>query len=195
MREAFAGRFVAGVVLFVLIVFGVGWGTAFGAVRPNVTPIGPGLPGGYTCAAPPCPAATVYACLDVAPDNGCDGPLGAAWVSIGDVVPEEYVLEGYGNSNGQVGDCSSLGFQPLYQLPQGGFVTVGDASGFAPINGACQAGSLFTFGLGVPYTPAFDISQLNSTQMGQAFAAGFLLIGVAMATGKGIGLVLSMFRS
>lgn len=109
---------------------------------------------------------------------------------MGYVVATEWVSAGVAP-----GDCTSLGFTELALLPPGSYVCVGDLNGAVPIGGAVQPASNFVFGLGVPYTPTFTIGDLDSTQMSEAFSAGFVLVGVAMATGKGISLVLSIIRS
>lgn len=48
----------------------------------------------------------------------------------------------------------------------------------------------------VPWTfiPDFDFTQLDAPTASGAFAAGFVLVGVAWAIGKSFGVVLSMFR-
>gem|GEM_PF-2881935 len=38
--------------------------------------------------------------------------------------------------------------------------------------------------------PDFDLSQLDTSTMAQGFAAGFTMIGIAWAIGKGVALVL-----
>lgn len=42
--------------------------------------------------------------------------------------------------------------------------------------------------------PEFDVSQLDPAQLGQAFAAGFVLVGTGWAIGRGFKYVLSMLR-
>lgn len=42
--------------------------------------------------------------------------------------------------------------------------------------------------------PSFDISQLDTTQAGEAFAAGFVIVGTCWAIGKAVGLVLSVIK-
>ena len=42
--------------------------------------------------------------------------------------------------------------------------------------------------------PAFDISQLDTAQAGEAFAAAFVIVGTCWAIGKAVGLVLSVVR-
>lgn len=38
--------------------------------------------------------------------------------------------------------------------------------------------------------PPFDISQLDTTQAGEAFAAGFVIVGTCWAIGKAVGLIM-----
>jgi hypothetical protein len=40
----------------------------------------------------------------------------------------------------------------------------------------------------------FDITSLDTVQAGEAFAAGFVIIGTCWAIGKAIGLILSVVR-
>jgi hypothetical protein len=42
--------------------------------------------------------------------------------------------------------------------------------------------------------PVFDITSLDTVQAGEAFAAGFVIIGTCWAIGKAIGLILSVVR-
>lgn len=42
--------------------------------------------------------------------------------------------------------------------------------------------------------PAFDISQLDTGEAGEAFAAGFVIVGTCWAIGKAVGLFLSVVR-
>ena len=42
--------------------------------------------------------------------------------------------------------------------------------------------------------PAFDVSQLDTTQAGEAFAAGFVIVGSCWAIGRAVGLILSVIR-
>lgn len=42
--------------------------------------------------------------------------------------------------------------------------------------------------------PAFDVSQLDTSQAASAFAAGFVIVGTCWAIGKAVGLVLSVIR-
>lgn len=42
--------------------------------------------------------------------------------------------------------------------------------------------------------PPFDVSQLDTVQAGEAFAAGFVIVGTCWAIGKAVGLILSVIR-
>jgi sugar/nucleoside kinase (ribokinase family) len=42
--------------------------------------------------------------------------------------------------------------------------------------------------------PPFDISQLDTTQAGQAFAAAFVIVGMCWALGKAVGMILQVIR-
>jgi hypothetical protein len=42
--------------------------------------------------------------------------------------------------------------------------------------------------------PAFDISQLDTTQAGEAFAAAFVIVGTCWAIGKAVGLILGVIK-
>lgn len=69
--------------------------------------------------------------------------------------------------------------------------------GFAVVTGSAGE-ALCQDSLGAPVawevTPEFDVSQLDSAQLSQAFAAGFVVIGTAWAIGRGFRAVLSMLR-
>lgn len=42
--------------------------------------------------------------------------------------------------------------------------------------------------------PEFDVSQLDPAELGQAFAAGFVLVGTGWAIGRGFKYVLALLR-
>jgi hypothetical protein len=42
--------------------------------------------------------------------------------------------------------------------------------------------------------PPFDISQLDTTQAGEAFAAAFVIVGTCWAIGKAVGLILQVIK-
>jgi hypothetical protein len=42
--------------------------------------------------------------------------------------------------------------------------------------------------------PSFDISQLDTAQAGEAFAAAFVIVGTCWAIGKAVGLILQQIR-
>lgn len=43
-------------------------------------------------------------------------------------------------------------------------------------------------------SPAFSVSQLDTTEAEQAFAAGFVLVGMSWGLGKAVGLILEVVR-
>lgn len=63
-----------------------------------------------------------------------------------------------------------------------------------PVSGAvlCQNGS----GAAVAWvvTPSFDFTAFDTSGAGEAFAAGFVLVGSCWAIGKAVGLILSVIR-
>lgn len=42
--------------------------------------------------------------------------------------------------------------------------------------------------------PPFDVSQLDYAQAGEAFAAGFVIVGMCWSLGKAVGSILSIIR-
>lgn len=56
-----------------------------------------------------------------------------------------------------------------------------------------QPASAFVFGVG-GLSPPFDVSQLDTTQVCDSFAAGFLLVGMFWALGRSIRMILSVVR-
>lgn len=42
--------------------------------------------------------------------------------------------------------------------------------------------------------PPFDVSQLDYSQAGEAFAAAFVIVGSCWALGKAVGMILSVIR-
>lgn len=56
-----------------------------------------------------------------------------------------------------------------------------------------QASSL-AIGGGAAWSPAFDVTQLDATQMSEAFAAGFVVVGIGFCMGKAISVLLRFFN-
>jgi hypothetical protein len=89
------------------------------------------------------------------------------------------------------GGCSgSSTFKPAVELLATDYLQSVDLSSLVCSD---QPASAFVFGVG-GLSPPFDISQLDTTQVAGAFAAGFVLVGMFWALGKAVGMLMGMVR-
>jgi hypothetical protein len=133
----------------------------------------------------------VTVCSSSAPDAACDGDGSAVLINSADANSTDWVVAA------PIGGGSSF-YMPVYQLTgayvlscsmqPGGAQCAGGAGGYAPV-------SSVVFGLAAPYSPPFDMSQLNTVLAQEAFAAGFLLVAAGFFIGKPIAMLLGMIRS
>jgi hypothetical protein len=128
----------------------------------------------------------VTVCSSSAPDAACDGDGVQVVVNPAEANSTDWVLtapSGGGSSS----------FMPVYQLTSAQVVA---CTGTCPgaVSGYVVPSSL-VFGLAAPYSPPFDISQLDTVAAGQAFAAGFLLVAMGFVVGKPIAMLLALIRS
>ena len=134
------------------------------------------------------PAVTV--CSSSLPDAACDGDGSGVLINPADANSTDWVL------SAPVGG-GAITYMPVYALTGLQVVACQEVP-----SGTCPGATLgyvppssLVFGLAAPYSPPFDISQLNTTLAGQAFAAGFLLIAMGFVIGKPISVLLSLIRS
>ena len=135
----------------------------------------------------------VYVCTGSAPDAACDGDGAVVFESSQTI-----------NSTASVAVAPAAGGTVSYvavnqiavgyvvkceQGPAASAACIGDTSG----TGFVQP-TYLTFGIAAPYSPPFDISQLDMTQMGFAFAAGFVLIAMAFCLGAPIKMLLAVIK-
>jgi hypothetical protein len=134
------------------------------------------------------PAVTV--CSSSLPDAACDGDGQAVQINPAEANSTDWVLTAPagGGSTSYTPVYAITGSQVIacQEIPSG--VCPGATLGYVPP-------SSLVFGLAAPYSPPFDISQLNTTLAGQAFAAGFLLVAMGFFIGKPIALLLGFIRS
>ena len=109
-------------------------------------------------------------CSSTAPDAACDGDGQAVQINPAEANSTDWVLTAPSGGG-------STSYMPVYQITGAQVVACQEIP-----TGACPGASLgyvppssLVFGLAAPYSPPFDISQLNTVLAGQAFAAGFLL--------------------
>jgi hypothetical protein len=133
------------------------------------------------------PAVTV--CSSSLPDAACDGDGVAVYINPAEANSTDWVLTAPAAGG-------STSYVPVYALTSAQVVACVEVP-----SGACPGATLgyvppssLVFGLAAPYSPPFDISQLNTTLAGDAFAAGFLLVATGFFIGKPIGLLLGWIK-
>lgn len=82
-------------------------------------------------------------------------------------------------------------FEPFSLVSGGDGVQVVD---YASQNAGCVIASSVVVGTGPGWSPAFDISQLDGAQAGEAFAAGFVIVGMCWALGRAVGMIVSVVK-
>jgi hypothetical protein len=137
----------------------------------------------------------VGACFETVPDTTCSGSdASTAFVPAGyltGLTLVEYVVP-----------PGAPAFAPGNQLPPGAQLLCKMSDGStcpgsltAAVGGVVQVpASEVTFGVPVPFQPPFDFSQLSSSTIGDAFAAGFLLVAGGFFIGKPISILVNMIR-
>lgn len=134
------------------------------------------------------PAVTV--CSSSAPDAACDGDGQAVQINSAAANSTDWVLTAPAGGG-------SVSYMPVYSITSSQVIACQEIP-----SGSCPGATLgyvppsaLVFGLAAPYSPPFDISQLNTTFAADAFAAGFLLVAMGFFIGKPIALLLGFIRS
>jgi hypothetical protein len=133
----------------------------------------------------------VYACSSSNPDAACDGDGAVLAINSAELNASSWIQ--VAPSGG-----GTVVFVPAFGIPTGyvvkcisGPAMSGPCSGDTGATGFVVPSDL-TFGLAAPYTPPFDVSQLDTITMTQAFSAGFILIAMAFSLGKAVSVLLEM---
>ena len=131
-------------------------------------------------------------CSSSAPDTNCDGDGVQTVASPAELNATAWVLVAPATGGSTI-------FVPANQIPVGDVVKCSlDGSGSPCVGDLGGTGfvqpSTLVFGISAPYSPPFDISQLDLTAFGQSFAAGFVLIATAFALGMPIRMLLGVIR-
>lgn len=123
------------------------------------------------------------------PDAACDGDGSSVLINPAEANSTDWVL-----TAPATGGASS--FMPVYAITGAQVIACQEVP-----SGACPGATLgyvapssLVFGLAAPYSPPFDVSQLNTTLAGDAFAAGFLLVATGFFIGKPLAILLSMIK-
>ena len=110
------------------------------------------------------------------------------YLSPGDVSAFAYVA--VSSSDANCGNSATWAWQQVAQLAPGEYVC---ASDFVSGGDDSSLASNWTFG-NQGYTVPFDISQIDTVQAGEAFAAAFVIVGMVWALGKAVGALLEVIR-
>lgn len=136
----------------------------------------------------------VYACSSSAPDSVCDGDGTQVFINSAELNSTSWVVDA------PASNLAATEYDPVYAIPTGYMVKCSGGGGAPTCAGdvggtGFVAPSALVFGLAAPYSPPFDISQLNTAMAGFAFSAGFLLVATGFFIGKPITILLGVIRS
>jgi hypothetical protein len=131
----------------------------------------------------------VTVCNSSAPNAACSGDGQQVLLNPAEANSTDWVLSAPAAGG-------ALVFSPVYALNGLQVIACQDS-----VSGQCAGGTLgfvppssLVFGLAAPYSPPFDISQLNTTLSQEAFAAGFLLVAMGFVIGKPISMLVNFIK-
>lgn len=132
----------------------------------------------------------VTVCSSSLPDAACDGDGQAVLINPADANSTDWVLTAPAGGG-------SASYMPVYAVTGLQVVACQEVpSGACPgASAGYVAPSSLVFGLAAPYSPPFDISQLNTAMASDTFSAGFLLVAMGFVIGKPISMLLGLIRS
>jgi len=120
----------------------------------------------------------VIVCADETPSSDCPG-FGGVNIPVYAVSSSAWVYSYTAPACG-----GTAAFVPVYGLTTAHYVET---------DAGCPPASSLTFGVG-GLTPPFDVSQLDQLQLTEAFAAGFIMVGIAWAIGFAVRTIVNFIR-